>query len=118
MSRETVRESLDPPETVRGSLDLILLAALRREPAHGYGLIRSVRALSQDAFDLKEGVVYPVLHRLEGEGLVASRWAQVDGRRRRVYRLTRHGQAWLVKRERGWRRYVTAVDAVVSGALS
>ena len=77
-------------ETLKGHLDALVLAALR-EPAHGYAVIEALRGRSDGAFDLAEGTVYPVLHRLEAEGLLASEWSTAAGRRRRVYRLTRKG---------------------------
>jgi DNA-binding PadR family transcriptional regulator len=69
---------------------------------------------SGDVFRLPEGTVYPVLHRLEREGLVRSRWTEASGRRRRVYRLTRRGEEALAARRREWRALARAVEAVLS----
>jgi transcriptional regulator len=103
-------------ETLKGHLDMLLLAAVRGEPAHGYAIAERLRARSDGAFDLPEGTLYPALHRLERAGLLASRWSEVNGRRRRVYSLTRKGERALVERQDEWRDFSRAVEAVVGGA--
>jgi PadR family transcriptional regulator len=100
-------------EALRGQLDALVLATLRGGPAHGYAVIEELKRRSEGAFDLAEGTVYPVLHRLEAEGLLASSWSTVAGRRRRVYRLTRRGESALAAREAEWRAFSTAVEAVL-----
>ena len=102
-------------ETLKGHLDLLLLAALQPEPAHGYAIAERLRARSHGAFDLPEGTLYPALHRLERAGLLASRWSEVSGRRRRVYQLTKSGQRALAERQGEWRAFARAVQAVVQG---
>src|SRR5216117_3364380 len=101
-------------EMLKGHLDVLVLGVLRDEPAHGYAVIDELRRRSGGEFDLAEGTVYPVLHRLEAEGLLASAWTVAAGRRRRVYRLTRRGRAALGERERDWRRFANAVEAVLA----
>jgi DNA-binding PadR family transcriptional regulator len=103
-------------EAVRGHLELLLLAALQNGPAHGYVLIERLRERSDGAFDFPEGTIYPALHRLERAGLLASRWADAGGRRRRVYSLTRRGRAALDKRAVEWDRFANAVNLVLGGA--
>jgi len=100
-------------ETLKGHLDLLLLAALQSRPAHGYAIADTLRARSDGAFDLPEGTLYPALHRLERAGLLSSRWSEVGGRRRRVYQLTAKGQRSLAKRQSEWRDFSRAVLAVV-----
>ena len=100
-------------DALRGQLDALVLATLRGGPAHGYAVIEELKRRSEGAFDLAEGTVYPVLHRLEAEGLLASSWSTVAGRRRRVYRLTRRGESALAAREAEWRAFSTAVEAVL-----
>ena len=65
-------------ESLKGHLDTLVLATLEAAPLHGYAVIDELRARSEGAFDLAEGTVYPVLHRLEAEGLLVERL--VDGR--------------------------------------
>lgn len=102
-------------ETLKGHLELLLLAALESRPAHGYAIAEVLRARSAEAFDLPEGTLYPALHRLERTGLVSSRWSEDTGRRRRVYRLTAKGQRALARGRGEWNGFVSAVYAVVGG---
>ena len=102
-------------EALKGHLDLLLLAAVRPGPVHGYAIIESVRERSDGAFDLPEGTVYPALHRLERAGLLSSRWSEDSGRRRRVYQITRRGQDALGRQHGDWRRFAQGVEAVVEG---
>src|SRR4051794_39410086 len=100
-------------ESLKGHLDGLVLATLDGAPLHGYAVIEELRARSEGAFDLAEGTVYPVLHRLEAEGLLASAWSTVGGRKRRTYRLTRRGKTALARRRGEWRGFARAVDAVL-----
>jgi PadR family transcriptional regulator PadR len=102
-------------ETLKGHLDLLLLAAVEARPAHGYAIAETLRARSGHAFDLPEGTLYPALHRLERAGLLSSRWSELNGRRRRVYQLTAKGHRALAKRHDDWTAFARAVDAVVGG---
>jgi PadR family transcriptional regulator, regulatory protein PadR len=103
-------------QVLKGHLDLLLLAAVRAGPAHGYAIVEQLRDRSGGAFDLAEGTIYPALHRLERAGLLASRWSAAAGRRRRVYELTARGRAALEAALRDWRRFSTAVSAVLDSA--
>jgi len=69
-------------EILKGHLDMIVLAALAVGPAHGYGIIQEIRQRSGGAFDLPEGTIYPVLHRLEKGGLLSSRWTNAASGRK------------------------------------
>lgn len=104
------------PELLKGHLDVLLLAALRDGPAHGYAVIVAVRSRSRGIFDLAEGTVYPALHRLERAGLLESWWTDYEGRRRRVYRLTTTGVSALVKQHEEHRRFVTGMRWGLEGA--
>src|SRR6476620_6404676 len=102
-------------ETLKGHLDMLLFAALQEGAAHGYAIAEALRARSGGAFDLPEGTLYPALHRLERADLLSSRWSEVNGRRRRVYQLTRTGHRALAKRHGEWRDFAQAVQSVVEG---
>ena len=106
------------PESLKGHLDLLLLAALAVRPMHGYAVLERLRGLSEGTFDLPEGTIYPALHRLEDAGLLASRWDEATGRRRRVYRLTARGRRALDRRREEWRRFVGGVQAVLGGGTA
>ena len=100
-------------DLVKGHLDLLLLGVLRGGPRHGYAVIADLRDRTDGAFDLSEGTVYPALHRLQDDGLLASDWEDVAGRRRRVYRLTADGRLALSGQRQRWRNFAAAVDAVL-----
>jgi len=102
-------------EALKGHLDLLLLAAVQAGPTHGYAIAEILRVRSGGTFDLAEGTLYPALHRLERAGLLSSRWSEVNGRRRRVYQLTRKGQQALSTRHDEWQDFARAVHAVVGG---
>ena len=103
-------------ETLKGHLDLLLLAAVQPRPAHGYAIADMLRARSDGTFNLPEGTLYPALHRLERAGLMSSRWSEVNGRRRRLYQLTPKGHRALAKQQGDWRDFARAVQAVVDGS--
>jgi len=100
-------------ESLKGHLDLLILSVLQAGPLHGYAVIEALRRNSGGVFDLPEGTIYPALHRLERAGLLASQWSEHDGRRRRVYRLTRSGKAALSCDIDEWSIFARAVAAVV-----
>lgn len=98
---------------VRDHLDMLLLAVLAREPAHGYAAIEGLRRRSGEAFNLAEGTVYPALHRLERGGLIQSQWTEAGGRDRRIYRLTPGGRRVLKQKRQEWEGFTAAVSRVL-----
>jgi DNA-binding PadR family transcriptional regulator len=104
----------DPLPT--GQIDLLLLSLVARRPAHGYIIIEELRLLTAGALDLPEGTIYPALYRLERLGLVTSGESTVDGRRRRIYRITPPGRTALQDRSDAWRTLVKQVEAVLRAA--
>ena len=100
-------------ETLKGHLDLLLLATIAEGPLHGYAVMEALRTRSDEAFDLPEGTVYPALHRLERAGHLSSTWTTANGRRRRVYALTDKGRKALARERREWRAFATAVGTIV-----
>jgi transcriptional regulator len=103
-------------EMLKGHLDMIVLAALASGPAHGYAVIEEIRRRSGEAFDLPEGTVYPVLHRLEHAGLLSSKWTTAEsGRKRRVYALTKRGQASLADQRAVWKQFSVAIAGLLGG---
>ena len=89
-------------DALRGHLELLLLAALANAEQHGYALIEWRRTQSAGALELGEGSVYPALRRHEASGFVTSSWRTDGGRRKRVYRLTKRGEARLRTEREGW----------------
>ena len=103
-------------DALKGHLDLLILSVLEEGPLHGYAVIERLRERSNSAFDLPEGTVYPVLHRLATAGLLDSEWAEVSGRRRRTYRLTEKGRQALPHMKANFSDFVAAMNAVMRGA--
>src|SRR2546429_8082849 len=88
-------------ETLKGHLDALVLAVLADEPLHGYAVIEALRRRSEGAFELAEGTLYPVLHRLEADGLLASSWSEAAGPRRRGDPPPRDGRPGVAPRGGG-----------------
>jgi len=92
-------------ELVAASTVPLLLALLRSGESYGYELIERVRELSGGTLEWSDGMLYPVLRRLERDGLVTSRWVVAEnGRRRRYYRLTDRGGAAEEAERAAWRQ--------------
>ena len=105
------------PNLVRGTLNTILLETISRGPMYGYQICKAVDAKTDGYFELREGSLYPALHRLEREGLLKSFWEQTDGgRRRKYYEITDSGVKALAQKRREWGRFADAVDRVLDGA--
>ena len=102
-------------EALKGHLDLLILAILAAGPCHGYGVIEQLRLRSDDVFDLPEGTVYPVLHRLDRADLLVSSWSEVGGRRRRTYSLSDRGREALAQRRSAWEQFANAMGVVLKG---
>ena len=100
----------------QGQLDGLLLAILQQRPLHGYAIACELRARSGGELEVPEGTLYPVLHKLEKEGLVRSHWEQVGGRRRRVYAASPKSHGALRERVENWQRLSRAIDEVFSPA--
>jgi PadR family transcriptional regulator, regulatory protein PadR len=102
------------PEVLKGHVDALILAVVADAPMHGYAIIEELKRRSGGSLSLPEGTVYPALHRLEAAGLLSSAWSHGEGRRRRVYELTRRGERELGVRRGEWREFVNVVEAVMS----
>ena len=88
------------------------MAVLSRGPRHGYAIAAELRERSDGMLEVAEGTLYPVLHKLEKEGLVKSRWEVVNGRRRRVYAASPRAGRAVRERVESWRRLSAAIDSV------
>ncbi len=99
-------------ELIAASSTPIVLGILAEEDSYGYAILKRVRELSGGRMEWTDGMLYPVLHRLERLGHVEARWEIADsGRRRKYYRLTARGRAQLAEEHRQWQ----AVDATLRG---
>lgn len=89
-------------ELIAASTIPLILAVLREEDSYGYAIIKRVRGLSHETLEWTEGMLYPVLHRLEKQRLIESYWSRTQGRRRRYYRLLPAGAAELERLKAQW----------------
>jgi PadR family transcriptional regulator, regulatory protein PadR len=101
-------------EELKGHLDVLILAVLAKDPLHGYAVIESLKQRSGGVLALPEGTIYPALHRLEADGLLASEWSTASGRRRRVYSLTKRGEKELGVRRERWQLFANTIEAVLA----
>jgi PadR family transcriptional regulator, regulatory protein PadR len=104
-------------ETLKGHLDMLLLAVLHRRPVHGYAIIEALAEMSGEVLELPEGTIYPALHRLERNGLISSGWTEAGGRKRRVYDLTEAGRRALREQREEWMRFSEGVNALLREAM-
>jgi len=98
-------------ELRRGSLVLAVLAQLRREQ-YGYTLRK---ALAEHGMNIDEGTLYPLLRRLEAQGLLASEWREEDKRQKRFYRLSSDGKAMLKQLQAEWKSIDSSLNGIVKG---
>ena len=98
----------------KGELDGIVLGVLQSGPAHGYEIVKRVKALSDGVLAVGEAKLYPCLHKLEEEGCVSAEWFQQDGKpARKVYTLTAKGTGTLAEKRSSWERFVTGISSVL-----
>jgi PadR family transcriptional regulator PadR len=103
------------PESLKGSLDLLVLKILSRRPRlHGYAIMAAIQESSDDVLRVEEGSLYPALHRMEEAGWVGAEWIAKDGARQaRVYELTAAGKKQLIAEESRWQVVTSAVNRVL-----
>ena len=101
-------------EMLKGNTETLLLALLELEPMYGYRIVKEVERRSSGYFALREGTLYPALHRLERAALVVSRWQDTPNSvRRRYYQITAKGRQALADRLREWQRFSRAMNSVM-----
>lgn len=100
----------------KGTLPTLILEAVEQEPSHGYRIAQRIKERSKGVLDFKEGTLYPALHKLENEGLVASSEEIENGRARRYYRITKSGRAVLATDRAEWRKLSRAVTMILEEA--
>lgn len=106
------------PDSLQGSLDLLVLKILSRRPrVHGYAIMSAIQEISSDVLRVEEGSLYPALHRMEEAGWVRAEWVTRDsGRRARLYELTAGGKKQLGAEESRWQAVTLAVNRVLREA--
>jgi transcriptional regulator len=103
------------PDSLQGSLDLLVLKTLSRRPRlHGYAIMCAIRDRSGEVLRVEEGSIYPALHRMEEAGWIRAEWiTKESGRRARVYELTAAGKKQLATEESRWQAVASAVNRVL-----
>ncbi len=107
--------SMPKTDSLQGLLDLLVLRILSRRPGlHGYAIMTTIKTWSDDVLRAEEGSLYPALHRMEEAGWVRAKWVtKENGRRTRIYELTKAGLAQLDAEESRWRAVSAAVNHVL-----
>jgi PadR family transcriptional regulator, regulatory protein PadR len=106
-----------PSDLLQGTLDLLILKTIVREPLHGWGIAKRIEALSGDVLSVGQGSLYPALHRLEQQGWIVADWRDSDlGRSAKFYALTREGKKQLERELRSWHRLSSAVALLLETA--
>lgn len=104
---------------IAGSSTLLLLALLEGEDMYGYQMIEALSRRSHDAFQMKEGTLYPILHALEKAKCLTSYQQEAPtGRQRKYYRLTRRGRELLAEKKEEWASFHRGVDSVLSSGAN
>jgi PadR family transcriptional regulator, regulatory protein PadR len=106
-----------PSDLIQGTLDLLILKTIAREPVHGWGIARRIQQLSGEVFSIQQGSLYPALHRLEQQGWIVAEWKPTElGRSAKFYALTREGKRQLARELESWDRLSSAVGLLLKRA--
>lgn len=101
----------------KGVFEMLVLKLLESEEKYGYQLINEMKEKSNSTFLLKEGTLYPILYRLEDEGLVESKWSEPEGKQqpRKYYMITDKGRSQLLETISIWEQISIGVDHIIKG---
>lgn len=103
-----------PTDLVQGTLDLLILKTIALESMHGWAIAQRIRAISKEVLQVKQGALYPALHRLEQQGWIRAEWGESENNRRaKYYSLTKSGRAYLRREESNWERLSAAISLVL-----
>jgi transcriptional regulator len=106
-----------PSDLLQGTLDLLVLKTIAREPLHGWGIAKRIQLLSGEVLSVGQGSLYPALHRLEQQGWITAEWKDSDlGRSAKFYSLTRDGRKQLERELSSWDRLSSAVQLLIESA--
>lgn len=103
-------------ELLKGSTGTLVLSVLETKDLYGYKIIRELEIRSENAFEMSEGTLYPILHALEKEKLLESYWQEFDGRKRKYYHITEKGKKELHTKSAEWKSFSASVNKVLNFA--
>jgi transcriptional regulator len=116
MARKTRQDSRG--DMLLGTLDMMILRTLLPGPAHGHTIANVIEKSSDEVLQVEHGSLYPALHRLENQGLIASFWGTSENNRKaKYYRMTQAGRKYLVNERSRWESLVRAVTRVLGPAM-
>src|SRR5580765_4068371 len=108
---------MEKNELLQGTLDMLILKVLQREPMHGFAIANRIQQLSEEVLSVGEGSLYPALYRLQDRGWIESEWGQSENNRRaKYYKLTKAGRKRLEVESDGWDRMCLAIRQVMQSA--
>ena len=101
-------------ELMKGSTVILILTLLDGKSMYGYEMIKEIEVRSGGVFTFKEGTLYPILHNLEGEGMVECYWTETEGgRKRKYYSITKTGKLHMKEKQEEWKKFSSAVNKVI-----
>lgn len=104
-------------EMLQGTLDMLILRTVLLAPAHGHTIAHAIEHTSEDVLQVEHGSLYPALHRLEDQGLIASFWGTSENNRKaKYYRITPSGKKRLASQRDRWDELVKAISRVLGPA--
>lgn len=103
-------------ELISGSTPILILAVIEKEDMYGYQIAKELEKRSENAFSLKEGTMYPLLHSLEKEKLLESYWNTAEGRKRKYYHITKKGIKYLADKKVEFEEFSVSVKRVLNFA--
>jgi PadR family transcriptional regulator, regulatory protein PadR len=104
-------------ELLRGTLDMLILRVVALGPIHGYGISQRLKQISRNVLDVRQGSLYPALHRLEKERLISAEWLDSDtGHKAKFYSITPSGRKRLASEAADWETLSNAIGFVLRTA--
>src|SRR6266700_3212991 len=104
-------------ELLKGTLALLILSLLSRKAMYGYEIAATVHRDTDGAFTWREGSLYPSLHKMQADGLIAGEWEEKEtGRKRRYYHITNKGREALREKVQSWAELCRGVNLILEKA--
>jgi len=104
-------------DLISGTLDLLILRVVALQPMHGWGIAQRIQQVSREILQVRQGSLYPALHRLELQGWISAEWGESENKRRaKFYSLTKAGRRKLEQEEAQWNKLSSAISLVLREA--